>query len=166
MPRRSPSPTRSASKDIGDLVSPIAVQYATGRPAVWRRPSTGAHLLGAGSILHWATLESHVWGTGLDPSQPIGEIDGERIWALRGKLTHDLLRPEINGLRDVPLGDPLYLVGRRVAALAPSRSATHRLGVVPRIADRTHPAIAHLRGQEGVLLLDTRDAGARVLRAE
>src|SRR5688572_17441676 len=143
-------------KEIGDFLSPIAVQHATGRPAVWRRPSTGAHLLAAGSILHWATPESHVWGTGLDPAHPIGEIDGERIWAVRGKLTHDLLKPEIGGLRDVPLGDPLYLVGRRVAALAPSRSVTHRLGIAPRIADRTHPAIAHLRGQEGVLVLDTR----------
>jgi hypothetical protein len=144
-------------KEIGDLLSPVAVQHATGHPAAWRRPGTGAHLLGAGSILHWATLESHVWGTGLDPAQPIGEIDGERIWALRGKLSYDLLKPEISGLRDVPLGDPLYLVGRRVAALAPSRSATHRLGIVPRIADRAHPAIAHLRPQDGVAVLDIRD---------
>jgi len=144
-------------KDIGDLLSPIAVQHATGRPATWRRPSAGAHLLATGSILHWATLESHVWGTGLDPSQPIGEIDGERIWALRGKLSHDLLKPEISGLRDVPLGDPLYLVGRQVAALAPSRSITHRLGVVPQIADRAHPAIAHLRDQDRVAVLDPRD---------
>jgi len=144
-------------KEIGDLLSPIAVQHATGRPAVWRRPSAGAHLLAAGSILHWATPESHVWGTGLDPAQPIGEIDGERIWALRGKLTYELLKPEISGLRDVPLGDPLYLVGRRVAALTPSRSVTHRLSIVPRVADRAHPAIAHLRGQDGVAVLDPRD---------
>ena len=145
------------AKNVGDLLSPVAVQHATGHPAAWRRPSAGAHLLAAGSILHWATLESHVWGTGLDPTQPIGEIDGERIWALRGKLTYELLRPEISGLRDVPLGDPLYLVGRQVAALAPARSVTHRLGVVPQIADRDHPAIAHLRGQDGVIVLDTRD---------
>ncbi len=143
-------------KEIGGLISPIAVQHATGRPAVWRRPSAGAHLLAAGGILHWATPESHVWGTGLDPSQPIGEIEGDRIWALRGKLTHDLLKPEISGLRDVPLGDPLYLVGRRLAALAPTRSITHRLGVVPRVADRDHPAIAHLREQDGVAVLDSR----------
>ena len=146
------------AKGIGDLLSPIAVQHATGRPAMWRRPSAGAHLLAAGSILHWATLESHVWGTGLDPAQPIGEIDGERIWALRGKLSHDLLKPEVSGLRDVPLGDPLYLVGRQVAALAPARSVTHRLGLVPQIADRTHPAIAYLRAQDGVAVLDTRDS--------
>ena len=56
------------AKDASDLLSPVAVQLATGRPAVWRRPSAGAHLLAAGSILHWATLESHVWGTGLDLS--------------------------------------------------------------------------------------------------
>ena len=117
-------------KEIGDRVSPIAVQYATGRAAVWRRPSTGAHLLAAGGILHWAR-SNRMSGDRPGPGPPIGEIEGERIWALRGKLTHDLLRPEINGLRDVPLGDPLYLVGRRVAALAPSRSPTHRLGIVP-----------------------------------
>jgi len=145
------------AKNVGDLLSPVAVQHATGHPAAWRPPGAGAHLLGAGSILHWATPESHVWGTGLDPAQPIGEIDGERIWALRGKLSHDLLKPEIGGLRDVPLGDPLYLVGRRVAALAPSRSLTHRLGIVPRIADRTHPAIAYLRARDGVAVLDPRD---------
>src|SRR6185503_6376397 len=69
------------ARDVGDLLSPIAVQLATGRPAMWRRPSAGAHLLAAGSILHWATPESHVWGTGLDPAEAIGEIDGERIWA-------------------------------------------------------------------------------------
>ena len=157
-------------KEIGDLVSPIAVQHATGRPAVWRRPSAGAHLLAAGSILHWATPESHVWGTGLDPSQPIGEIEGARIWALRGKLTHDLLKPEISGLRDVPLGDPLYLVGRRLAALAPTRSITHRLGIVPRTADRAHPAIAHLNAQDGVAVLDLRGPAsaffARIMACE
>jgi hypothetical protein len=146
------------AKEIGGFLSPIAVQHATGRPTIWRRPSSGAHLLGPGSILHWATPESHVWGTGLDPSHPIGDIDGERIWALRGKLTHDLLKPEISGLGDVPLGDPLYLVGRRVAALASTRSPTHRLGLVPQLADRHHPAIAHLRSQDGVTVLDTRDS--------
>ena len=144
-------------KEIGDQLAPIAVQHASGRPTVWTRPAPDEHLLAGGSILHWATPLSHVWGTGLDPAEPIGELDGERIWALRGKLTYDLLKPEISGLRDVPLGDPLYLVGRRVAALAPSRVVTHRLGVVPQRANRDHPAIAHLRGQEGVLLLDIRD---------
>jgi pyruvyltransferase len=144
-------------KEIGDRLGPIAVQHATGRATVWTRPAPDEHLLASGSILHWATPLSHVWGTGLDPAEPIGELEGERIWALRGKLSHDLLKPEISGLRDVPLGDPLYLVGRRVAALAPSRSVTHRLGLVPQIADRTHPAIAHLRGQEGVAVLDTRE---------
>jgi hypothetical protein len=144
-------------KDIGDRLAPIAVQHATGRATVWTRPAPDEHLLASGSILHWATPLSHVWGTGLDPAEPIGELEGERIWALRGKLTYELLKPEIAGLRDVPLGDPLYLVGRRVAALSPSRAVTHRLGIVPQLADRDHPAIAHLRGQEGVLVLNVRD---------
>ena len=37
--------------------------------------------------------------------------------------------------------------------MPPARSVTHRVGVVPQIADRDHPAIAHLRGQDGVIVL-------------
>ena len=145
-------------KNIGDRVSPIAVQYATGRPSVWAPRAAGASLLGIGSILHTASALSHVWGTGLEsPEAGFGDVRGEHIWALRGKLTHALLAHEVTGLRDVPLGDPGYLVGRRIAALAPARSPTHRLGIVPHFTDRDHPAIAHLRGQDGVAILDVRD---------
>lgn len=143
-------------KDIGDLISPIAVQHATGRPTIRKPPTEDEHLLAIGGILHWATPLSHVWGAGLKPAKGIGEVDGERIWALRGKLTHDLLKPEVSGLRDVPLGDPGYLVGRRLAALVPAPGRTHRLGVVPHFTDRNQPAIAHLSRQDGVLVIDVR----------
>jgi hypothetical protein len=147
-----------AVRNIGELVSPIAVQFATGRPTVWKPRPAGEHLLGPGSILHWATPLSDVWGTGLmNPEVGVGELDGERVWALRGKLTYGCLKPEISGLQDVPLGDPAYLVGRRLAALVPSRSTTHRLGIVPRLQDNMHPAIAYLKNQGGVMVLDVRD---------
>jgi len=145
-------------KNVGDLVSPTAVQYATGRPTLWKQRSVGAHLLGLGSILPWATELSHVWGTGLmNPARGFGDVRAERIWALRGKLTHAHLAHELGGLRDVPLGDPGYLVGRRLAALMPARAPTNRLGIVPHFQDRDHPGIAHLSGQEGVIVLDVRD---------
>lgn len=145
-------------KNIGDLVNPIAIQYATGRPTVWKTRAAGEHLLGIGSVLHWAKPLSHVWGTGLmSPAHGIGQLEGERIWALRGKLTYSCLKPELAGLRDVPLGDPGYLIGRRLAALMPPRAPTHRLGIVPHYRDRNHPAIASLRAQDGVMVLDVRD---------
>jgi pyruvyltransferase len=145
-------------KNIGDRINPIAAQYATGRPTFWTPRVVGPSLLGIGSILHTASALSHVWGTGLmNPESGFGDVRGERIWALRGKLTHANLAHEVTGLRDVPLGDPGYLVGRRVAALAPARAPTHRLGIVPHFIDRDHPGIAHLRGQDGVTILDARD---------
>ena len=145
-------------RNIGDLLSPIAAQYATGRPTVWRRPAAGEHLLSIGSILHWAKPHSHVWGAGLmSPEHGIGELDGERVWALRGKLTYECLKPELTGLRDVPLGDPGYLVGRRLAALMPKPTPTHRLGIVPHYVDRDHPWLASLRAEDGVTVLDVRD---------
>ncbi len=146
------------TRNIGDLVSPIAVQYATGRPTLWRRPAAGEHLLGIGSILHWARPDSHVWGTGLmSPEQGIGGLEGERVWALRGKLTHECLKPELTGLRDVPLGDPGYLIARRLAAIMQPRTPTHRLGIVPHYADRDHPWIAAAPAEDGVTVLDVRD---------
>jgi hypothetical protein len=145
-------------RNIGDLVNPIAVQHATGRPTVWKSRAAGEHLLGIGSILHWAKPLSHVWGTGLmSPEAGIGGLDGERVWALRGKLTYSCLKPELGGLRDVPLGDPGYLIGRRLATLSPPRVPTHRLGVVPHYLDREHPGIESVRDQDGVAILDVRD---------
>ena len=145
-------------KNIGDQVSPVAVQYATGRPTLWKPRSAGEHLLGLGSILHWATELSHVWGAGLmSPARGFGDVRAERIWALRGKLTHAHLAEELDGLRDVPLGDPGYLVARRLAALTPARTPTQRLELVPRFRDRDHPAIARFSAQEGVTILDARD---------
>jgi hypothetical protein len=145
-------------RNIGDLINPIAVQHATGRPAAWKTRAAGEHLVAIGSILHWAKPLSHVWGTGLmSPEAGIGELDGERVWALRGKLTYSCLKPELAGLRDVPLGDPGYLIGRRLAALSPAPAATHRLGVVPHYFDREHPGVASLRDQDGVAILDVRD---------
>jgi hypothetical protein len=147
-------------KNIGDQVGPVAVQYATGRPTLWKRGSAGEHLLGLGSILHWANALSHVWGTGImNPTIRLGDVRAERIWALRGKLTYTHLAEELGGLRDVPLGDPGYLVARRLAALMPARTPTHRLGIVPHYQDRDHPGVARLSGQEGVTVLDVRDPG-------
>ncbi|MGH6891388.1 MAG: hypothetical protein ACREEP_03930, partial [Dongiaceae bacterium] len=146
------------TKNIGDRTNPIAVQYATGRPTFWTPCAVRPSLLGIGSILHWATAESHVWGTGMTiPDLGSGGVRAERIWALRGKLTHAHLARQLTGLRDVPLGDPGYLVGRRIAALTSARSPIHRLGIVPHFKDRDHPAIAHLRGQDGVAILGARD---------
>ncbi|HSE74990.1 MAG TPA: hypothetical protein VLB05_10780 [Dongiaceae bacterium] len=146
-------------RNIGDLLSPVAVQFATGRPTIWRqhRPKV-PHLLALGSILSWSTRQSHVWGAGiLHPSRAIGNVRPEQVWALRGKLTEARLRREQPGLRDVPLGDPGYLVGRALGALLERPAARHRLGIVPHNAHRDHPAIARWRGEDGVVVLDVRD---------
>ena len=141
-------------KNIGDRSNPIAVQFATDRPTFWTSPALRPSLLGIGAILHWANAKSHVWGTGMtSPDLGSGGLRAERVWALRGKLTHANLARQLAGLRDVPLGDPGYLVGRCVAALMPARAPIHRLGIVPHFKDRDHPAIAHLRRQEGVVVL-------------
>ena len=146
------------TKNVGDRISPVTVEHATGRPTIWRRRPKRPHLLGLGSILTWSTPLSHVWGTGMmHPERGIGGVRGERIWALRGKLTRDHVARQVTGLRDVPLGDPGWLIGRHLASLMPDRKPTHALGIVPHYLHRDHPGIAHLRRQEGVIVLDVRD---------
>lgn len=146
-------------RNIGDLLSPVAVQFATGHSTIWqRRHPKAPHLLAVGSILSWSTELSHVWGTGiLHPSRSIGGVRPDRVWAVRGKLTHARLSRDLGGLRDLPLGDPGYLVGRALGTIQERPGATHRLGIVPHHHHRGHPAIARWRREEGVVVLDVRD---------
>lgn len=146
------------TRNIGDRISPITVEQATGRPTQWMRRPKGPHLIGLGSILTWSTPQSHIWGTGIMyPVRGVGGVRPERIWALRGKLTRDHVARQVTGLRDVPLGDPGWLLARHLATLTPRRAATHALGIVPHYLHRDHPGIAHLRQQDGVIVLDVRD---------
>jgi pyruvyltransferase len=106
------------------------------------------HLLAIGSLLHWSTPSSVIWGTGAIHAGVRIEPAPAAILAVRGPLTAELV--ERSGLpRPRVLGDPALLLPR---VFRPRVAVEHRVGVVPHYVDRDHPAVGRMEA-----------AGARVL---
>lgn len=99
-------------KNIGDAITPYIVNtIAPGEPVL--STAKGPHLLGIGSIFHFANPQSQIWGSGiLDPTKSSFNIIPSKIHAVRGKLTLERLRKMGYDVGDVPLGDPGILIGR------------------------------------------------------
>jgi GR25 family glycosyltransferase involved in LPS biosynthesis len=124
----------TAIANAGDQINPYIVEAVAGRTPYFSPRRNEPHVLGIGSILFMATPQSHVWGSGiLDPAGDYSQVAPDRVHALRGTLTRDILRDRYGLSSDVPLGDPGVFVDEiaEVAAARDSRRLKRRIGVIP-----------------------------------
>lgn len=120
--------------NAGDQINPYVVEAVAGRTPYFSPRRNEEHLLGIGSILFMATPASHVWGSGiLDPKGDYSQVAVERVHALRGKLTRQVLKDRHGLEREVPLGDPGVFVDEipEVVARCVSARLKRRIGVIP-----------------------------------
>lgn len=95
--------------NLGDAFNSNIIQMVGAKPP--KRVNAGPHLLAIGSVLQIANADSQVWGSGMMyPDMKVPEIKDANIHAVRGRLTEALLRDAGVLKRDVPLGDPGYLL--------------------------------------------------------
>jgi hypothetical protein len=141
-------------RNIGDAVTPYLLENVAGRPTISARSTQLPYILSIGSLIQTSTPQSFIWGTGLiHPSAGIGNPDARRVLALRGKLTHEeLVRSGIR-IRDVPLGDPGFLIPRLLWENA-STAVRFPLGLVPHYFDRDHPFFIEATKDPSVKVLD------------
>jgi pyruvyltransferase len=94
------------NKNVGDTLTPILVEYFTGRKVEYAERTKRGKLLGVGSIMNSLRENDTVWGTGVIKERggyPI--IDKCKILATRGKLTEKIL-----GIECGIYGDPALLL--------------------------------------------------------
>ena len=93
-------------QNIGDAINPYIMELVSGQRPFYATNAEEEHVLGVGSIFFMANRKSHIWGSGiLDPRSDTSNIDMQKVRAVRGAGTRDLLRGR--GLTtDVALGDP------------------------------------------------------------
>lgn len=116
--------------NFGDAINPHIIAKAGGLPPVKVR--SGKHILGVGSVMHRARTGSQVWGTGIMyPHMAVPVETEDQIHAVRGRWTRDQLHARGLLKKDVPLGDPGYLVGQFWPADTSPGATTGRIGVVP-----------------------------------
>lgn len=99
--------------NVGDVLNVYLTETLSGRQVQRVETDAVPHILGVGSIMHFASPKSWVWGSGvIDPQQPFdySQLTAAQICAVRGHKTLELLRAKGVDVGDVPLGDPAVLL--------------------------------------------------------
>ncbi len=145
--------------NFGDALSPMAVEFASGRPTVWA-PKEEMEVLAAGSIMIRAargyrdTKDNRpaIWGTGMMSPVRADFVRNVDFFAVRGPITRTLLE-----LPPLPYGDPGLLMER---ASTTTVERGDRVGIIPHHGDfkdkTTAAAIAALVDREDMTLIDPR----------
>jgi pyruvyltransferase len=124
--------------NVGDQLNRWLIPRHFGVDVVLTSPDAGPHLLAIGSLMSSANQHSQIWGTGLiSATAAVGDIRPEKVHAVRGKLTHAKLRENGIPLRDLPLGDPAFLVAQSLGGATPGRR--FRAGIAAHYVDRGSP---------------------------
>lgn len=122
-------------KNVGDLISPYLVKKITMREIHRARTSVLPRLLGVGSILGNVSPNAYVWGSGFMSPDHVGTkmVSPEKISAVRGKKTRDLLIKSAKLRDDLALGDPALLMPRFYKPDA--KVVAGRIGIIPHYVD-------------------------------
>jgi hypothetical protein len=152
--------------NFGDAINPYVIQHVSGLI-----PMAGAgrqaHVLGIGSILHRATPESFVWGSGIMfPHMKLPRVEPPRISAVRGELTLEYLRGHGCRLRPMPLGDPGMLLPRVLPRALFAAAERAEIGVVPHHGSMGAPCFAGLMHEydSAVRVIDFRTRSTDALK--
>lgn len=131
-------PIRFFSKrpNVGDALNVYLIEKVTGKRALEIKSGWLRHVLGIGSIMHFATKKSVAWGTGvIEESQlPSASVLGKmKFSAVRGGKTRDLLGQKLGKKLSCPMGDPAVLMPLYYTARSEKK---YLLGVVPHYVDK------------------------------
>ena len=146
--------TFKEKENYGDLLSNYLVEKISGRPVKWVHPKKQPwykrdkrNFLAIGSIIHHASKESIVWGSGIiDHKQKILPAD---FRAVRGPRTRNFL---LEMGHDCPeaYGDPALLLPNYYN---PQVEKKYRLGIIPHYHDYNEVLTAYADNPE-ILIID------------
>lgn len=112
-----------------------------------------SNVISIGSIMVRSTPASKIWGTGvLDPTLPIA---GGKVYALRGKLSYEVLKSKKNPLirfqKKIAFGDP----GMLISLFINPNEKLYDLGIVPHFSEADY---FRERYQEKGLIIDLKSS--------
>lgn len=147
----------SRIKNVGDILNPYMIEKLTGRKSFLIKERRISHLLPIGSIMHFATKNSNVWGSGvIDPNQlpDVSILPLVKFSAVRGELTKVTLQEAGALIDDVVLGDPAVLLPE---FYQPNKILKrYRLGVVPHYVDFNNEILEKYASNPNVLIIDVK----------
>lgn len=119
--------------NVGDLLNEYLIPKISGKEIFQVKSNWLPHVRAIGSVIGSASQNSYIWGSGsIDGKKPNRRISKNQIFALRGKLTRDLLSSGGADIDHVPLGDPGLLMPR---FFKPDVKKIYNVGIVPHFSD-------------------------------
>ena len=140
-----------ANMNVGDALNGYLIEKLTRRKIIWVNPKVWLmkHYLVIGSILHFASRKSVIWGSGaISEQREIGEVT--EVLAVRGPLTQRLLQSKGISCPE-NYGDPALLLPRIYDEKV---EKCFRLGIIPHYKDKNNELITKVLDEEGVCLID------------
>jgi hypothetical protein len=136
-------------KNVGDQINPWLISKLFGKDVILCSLEQ-EHILACGSLMGLANGRSRIWGTGVvHPTVISDDIVADHVYAVRGKRSYEAMRARGIALRDIPLGDPGFLVGQVADGWAPTEKR-YRLGLASHYVDRAHPWVQTLLARQDV----------------
>lgn len=149
----------SKSENWGDALSPVLVEYFSGKKARFAAGSERFKYMVVGSVLQKADARTEVWGAGFIASDSEVIQNPQKIHAVRGPLTRERLldlgieSPEVYG--DPALLFPLFYT--------PEVRKSYRLGIVPHYTDKGNLWLNAFAQREDVKIIDIEGGIYRVV---
>lgn len=136
--------------NFGDELNPYLIQEAFKKHCVLCSQRDIPHLIAIGSVLNFANKYSEVWGAGfLSPNTLFSELPNN-IYAVRGKLSLEILR-KIGYREPIALGDPALLLPN---VFKPNVKKQYRIGLIPHFVDKMNPFVKSLSNRDELLVVD------------
>lgn len=140
--------------NVGDLVSVYLVEKITGGNVVEAHSRIFPHLSAVGSTIGSCASTSYIWGSGsIDGQPPRRKLNANRIFAVRGQGSLELLKKETNSRLAIPLGDPALLMP---LFYDKSQTPKYKIGIVPHFDELSTIQRLLKSDHPEVLLIDVR----------
>ena len=136
----------------GDALNPYLLKKLTAseiEPYSEAERDIGTHLLAVGSVLHWATPDSVIWGTGAISATTALACAPKQILAVRGPLTQAICSRDGIACPTI-YGDPALLMP---TVYRPACSIEHPIGIIPHYVDKDSAFVARCR-DHGLTVID------------
>lgn len=141
------------STNWGDALNPFIVEALTGRPVIPVNYGAMRSFIVIGSVIEKAGQGSSIWGAGLMYPNTVLKSKPDKVYAVRGPLTREILLS--NGVECPSVyGDPAVLLP---LLHRPRQSRKdYAVGIVPHYVDADSEWIAEQRHIDGVKIIDVR----------
>ena len=139
--------------NVGDSINPYIVKNLSNKDVVYTKPEDDiTNYFAAGSIFHFASTGSVIWGSGIIRKDMVYKKPKE-ICSVRGPLTRKIILDKGWSCPEI-YGDPVLILS---SIYKPRINKKYEIGIVPHYVDKNNPILLNLNSKNIKIIDVTKD---------